>query len=293
MNRYLPLSFAALALVCTPVTHSETFSTGLEEYKFSRTASATAKTREGRIRREISRLPGHEWAGSYYHGDGLGVNVTLVLAPASGFVFRWHGCMGLYDQNYGEVVRTSSGLKLRFVFPNSRKGFEGMYPELVPVRWSARHYLVGTEQMVAFCNAVNAGTERGWRPAKFLLREGDEKKPVSGLPLVPANYQNYLLSEPVTARIISVQSRRVRLVHREGIGKQKERESYVTLNVGRADGILPGMELHVRSPDVFESAEVRQVAEHTCQARIYQSDAMQAPPTPGWGLSTKLIEGAH
>src|SRR4030095_1837931 len=56
-----------------------------------------------RIRAELLNLPKHAWAGDYYRGDGLGVNVSLLIAPEAGFVFTWDGCLGRYDWNYGNV----------------------------------------------------------------------------------------------------------------------------------------------------------------------------------------------
>ena len=49
------------------------------------------------ISKEIETVGQHDWAGSYYKGDGLGENVSLILSPKNGYLFEWHGCMGLYD----------------------------------------------------------------------------------------------------------------------------------------------------------------------------------------------------
>src|SRR4051812_843941 len=38
-----------------------------------------------------------EWAGEYCCGDGLGMNVTIAIAPKTGVVYTWYGCLGLYD----------------------------------------------------------------------------------------------------------------------------------------------------------------------------------------------------
>jgi hypothetical protein len=70
------------------------------------------------------------------------VNTTLSIAPKAGFVFEWHGCMGLYDRNYGSVTWTNNRLELSFKFKNDRQGFQGLANELVPVSWGKRRYLV-------------------------------------------------------------------------------------------------------------------------------------------------------
>ena len=72
--------------------------------KFSAKSKTAMQAKRELIEQELSKLKMHPWAGDYYYGDGLGVNVELTLAPDSGFVFTWNGCLGLYDQNYGDVA---------------------------------------------------------------------------------------------------------------------------------------------------------------------------------------------
>ena len=104
-----------------------------EAQKFSSKAERRANSLSQQIRQEIGRLKGHEWAGEYYEGDGLGVNVSLLIAPEHGFVFEWHGCLGLYDRNYGCVATTNGRLQLSFAYSNKQEGFEGLATEFVPV----------------------------------------------------------------------------------------------------------------------------------------------------------------
>src|SRR5262245_36189497 len=61
----------------------------------------------GRVREisaELKELPSHPWAGAYYQGDGLGVNLDLDLAPKAGAAFLWRGCLGMYGQNLGPIT---------------------------------------------------------------------------------------------------------------------------------------------------------------------------------------------
>jgi hypothetical protein len=74
--------------------------------KRSERAEKTADALRQQVREEIKSLGHHVWAGEYYFGDGLGVNVSLILAPKFGYVFEWRGCLGLYDRNYGAVTST-------------------------------------------------------------------------------------------------------------------------------------------------------------------------------------------
>jgi len=100
--------------------------------KLSQTSVAASEAQTKRIQRELRQLRSHDWAGEYYFGDGLGVNVSLALAPANGFVFSWHGCLGLYDLNYGDVDFSNGTVKLLFKYTNTQRGFRGIAPELLP-----------------------------------------------------------------------------------------------------------------------------------------------------------------
>jgi hypothetical protein len=42
-----------------------------------------------------------KFAGTYYNGDGLGVNINLKLAPDGSYTADWHGCLGLYGEASG------------------------------------------------------------------------------------------------------------------------------------------------------------------------------------------------
>ena len=96
--------------------------------KLTDASIATSEEQTKRIQLELRHLKNHDWAGEYFFGDGLGVNVSLALAPDSGFVFSWHGCLGLYDLNYGAVEFSNGTIKLRFKYPNKRVGFRELRP---------------------------------------------------------------------------------------------------------------------------------------------------------------------
>lgn len=44
-------------------------------------------------------------AGTYYSGDGLGRNITVVLNPDGTFTGEWEGCLGPYGQANGNWQR--------------------------------------------------------------------------------------------------------------------------------------------------------------------------------------------
>ena len=65
-----------------------------QDTKFSASAEHKATERRSAVQAEIKTLGKHPWAGEYYEGDGLGVGISLALAPKAGYVFEWHGCLG-------------------------------------------------------------------------------------------------------------------------------------------------------------------------------------------------------
>ena len=285
-SRLLPILM--LAVLMAMLSSGQALSR-VKKGKLSPAAEASADERKERIRDEIGRIGEHEWAGEYYYGDHLGVNVALSVAPESGFVFTWLGCVGLYDLNYGKVRFEDALLKLIFSYHNKRGGFSGIAPEFYPVRWGNRHYLIPSDGVIEFCNAVNAGLEPcSLFCARFFLRNGDKDKQPEGRPEVPAEFLQYLLPDPLRADIISVEKSRV--VKDREVAELEFRVSTVTIGAGKVEGMLLGLELHSYDPPNAETAEVIEIQEHTSRARIVQVGTDGEKPTAGWRLSTRLID---
>jgi hypothetical protein len=264
-----------------------------ETKKFSKAAGATAEDRKHAVLVEIKKLPNHAWAGDYYAGDGTGVNRFLAIAPQAGFVFEWRGCLGMYDRNYGKAEEVDGTLNLEFTFKNERKGLRGVAPALVPVAWGERRYLVPTGEMIDLCNAVNQGTEpRDSKYGRFLLRVGDEKKKVRGLPEVPAEYKPYIVAKPITAKISSVGSIKTRTD--SDLKEFRRREVDVTIDAGRQSGVFVGMELSVTNPShVLDDVTIAKVEETHSSGTIVQlfsKDDAEPLPEVGWQLSSRRFE---
>lgn len=255
---------------------------GKDGKKFSKRSKTALEAKKAVIDQELHALPAHPWAGRYYYGDGLGVNVALSLAPKSGFAFTWNGCLGLYDLNYGDVVEVDGRITLVFKYPNDQKRFQGIAPELIPIAWGERHYLVPADEVVRFANAINAGFEpSGSKSRRFLLREGDELKEVQGKPSLPSSYSEYLLKQPIKAEISSIEKSRL---------EDDTRITTVTLNVGSAQGVKQGMEFYVYSPEnIFEWAQITSVDSSHSEAEVVQRAADEkynGRPSTDWKLST-------
>jgi hypothetical protein len=256
-----------------------------DQAKRSAATEAAAKAQRKAILSEIQKLPDHDWAGEYYAGDGLGVNTTLALAPGAGFVFEWHGCLGLYDRNYGTVTATNGVIRLACAFENQQKGFQGIAPALVPIAWGSRHYLVPATEVIDFCNSVNDGGEpRTDMHGTFFLRTGDEKKAVAGLPQVPAAFRGYLLVKPVEATIIRVGSSTTR----PSVADWKFKDTPVTLDAGTNAGLRVGMELVVTEPsNMVESVRISKVTADRAEGVMTQIGEEEPGPQMGWRLSTQ------
>jgi hypothetical protein len=239
----LALILVLETLITSTTLSSAQISVRPNDDKFSETARDNADQRTVLIDKELRKIRNHEWAGKYYYGNGLGVNVNLALAPKSGFVFTWRGCLGLYDLNYGEVRFENGLVKLVFTYENEEGDFHGIAPEFYPVSWGERHYLIPSDEIIRFCNAVNSGAEPcNVFCSRFLLRVGDRARRVEGQPSIPSEFSQYLLAEPILANIVTVERN---YINTDAIDPElKFRISEVTLDAGLADGILLGMELH-------------------------------------------------
>lgn len=270
----LMLVLVCLAAACAP-----------ERAKYSTMAESEAKNRRQAILAEIKKLHDQEWAGEYYAGDGLGVNTSMVIAPKSGCEFEWHGCMGLYDRNYGSVTWTNGRIRLSFTFKNRRQGFQGVAPELTPVFWGTRHYLIPADDLVGFCNTINEGREpRNDIHGSYFLRRGDESKVVTGFPEVPVEYHHYLLAKPVEATIIAVG----RYTTRPSVTDWKFKDTPVTIDAGTQQGLHAGMEFFVTKPlDTMETIQIFNVEKSISEGVMIQIGEGVPGPKVGWLLSTR------
>jgi hypothetical protein len=137
-------------------------------------------------------------AGSYYYGDGLGMNFSLVVKPEGRFSFIWRGCLGVYGKNEGGARVVNDHLILTPEQPNESRGMRRIPTDLVPVRWGERLYLVPKEAGKGFFYEVSRDREPRSNPhGDYYLREGDWGKKVTGLPNVPKEWESLLQQKPI------------------------------------------------------------------------------------------------
>jgi hypothetical protein len=249
------------------------------------------RARRERILAEIEQLGEHDWAGIYSMGDGLGVNVTLAIAPQAGATYTWNGCLGLYDLNHGDIVEVASDrITLDLAIDpaqNKRWGQTAtpqrtMSDEWIVVRWGEERYMVPTAQMIDFCNTVSRG---GWgsdfprRNAERGLASRRFAKPLVGLPEVPPEYRPFLLTEPLTGSILTREEPRV--IGTFGGGKEKALVR-AQIDLGLRDGLLPGMLIDA---DIGLLGVVGAVEEQTATVDFLFA-AWRNGPMPGWSIRT-------
>ena len=253
--------------------------------KLSERANREAAQRKSQITSEIETLQNHDWAGSYYKGDGLGENVSLMLSPTNGYLFEWHGCMGLYDRNYGSIKQQNDRLQLTFTFPNTQRGFQGIAEQFVLVSWGTRIYLIPQDDLVGFCNDINSGAEPRKRVhGNYQLREGDESKVVAGHPEIPEKFKPYLLDQPIEAKIVEIRN----VTTRPSIADWNFKDTEVIIDSGTNAGILKGMELYVVVPnEIVESVVIRDVEDIKSIGVMTQIDDNARVIKTGWKLSTR------
>jgi len=157
----------------------------------------------------------------------------------------------------------------------------GISTELLLVSWGERHYLIPATQILKFINAINAGFEpRKTVSGFFFLKWGDEYKPVAGKPKLPPEYADYLLENPIQARITLQQETRV-----EGNAVR----STVVLDVGKAQGVRVGMQFYFQnSLRDYPPAVITVVNDSNSVAELVQllGGMKQLSPRPGLPLST-------
>jgi hypothetical protein len=216
---------------------------------------------------EFKRIPkGHPWAGSYSYGLQI-----LEITPT-----RWRAS-DISDQvdpdpPHGRVLEAGDHLRLT--------GSSDTY-DLVVIHWSSRTYLVPARSLADFASAVNLGIEPRHSVSIFdgasgYLRHGDEQKPVTGRPLLPPSFRKYFIDREITAKILRV-------------GKPFKENKYflpIQLNVGRAQGVIYGMQFRPRDKRISGIAHIVKAGENLSYA-IYGLDwERKSPPKAGWEMTT-------
>lgn len=145
--------------------------------------------------------------GEYYLGDGLGVNWSLTLMPEGRFSFTWAGCLGEYGHAEGSWTETAGTV---FLTPSKMNDVADRLPlEYDVIRWGVRLYLVPPVDLAKFCAYVNQGWEpRDTEHGLFFINTATLHKKAVGRPLLPRQFDEFLMNTPIRGRITTVSGQR-------------------------------------------------------------------------------------
>ena len=258
--------------------------------KFSQRNQTDVLAKRGEIRTELETLKDDPWAGTYTKGVFLGAHRELYIAPKAGFTYTCQSTdrhignnLALYDQNYGDVIWENGIIKLKPALENDGNEANPMPTEWVTITWGDRLYLVPADGIIGFCNAINA-ENLVFNP--FFVRGDYRQNPgrLEGMPNIPDKYKPYLLAKPIEGEIITVgETREVR--KRSWIAY----ETVVTINKGKQDGVLPGMEFFMTTTEnikIFSPIKLTEVSETESEGVIEQGRG--GKPQIGWSVSTRF-----
>jgi hypothetical protein len=238
-----------------------------------------------RIKAEVAQLKNHPWAGEYSGG----ISGYLAISPNQGAALISGGCIRMYGTS-SSVRQNGKGWLEFSPEKNKEFGFHAFDAALVPVKWGNRRYLIPEDGLQRFTTDINLGEEpRSGGNGRFgihYLAVGDEDKPVSGLPDLPAEYLKMIRSAPVVANV-----RDVTLLKNYQHDQSCGREYRVTLDKGSSDGLSEGDTLRPTNPDEsYKSIDLIDVRNQSAAAVIFVdakscTDTSQSP-NKSWEYTT-------
>ena len=231
-----------------------------------RDAAFTARMSAQKQRIDAALANDHDgWDGVYHDGNGYDWR-ELSYAGSQGFAYRAGTCTGGYA-SLGETDMDTPTGTLHLLRLQQSRDFAGLAEpaNLLTIAWGERRYLVPENQLGDFARDIHSGEEPrcgGW--GRFLLRSGDERRIVSGLPELPAPWQGLLRREALVLRVTAL------TVEEDGGADDSRHLRYTLTFDGGADrGLLVGTKLrplHLRQA-FYGDAAVIAVGAHDAVAR--------------------------
>ncbi|SFH54835.1 hypothetical protein [Planctomicrobium piriforme] len=264
-----------------------------QDPRLSPAAEQAANAKSEKIKAELTKDAKPWWAGRYSEGDGMGANTSIILAPDAGFVYQWHGCLGIYDRNFGAVQEADGRVELAPALPLATD-LAPLLTKYIPVRWQSRKYLIPEEKMLEFCNKFNAGDlQRTFGNPYFLVETSTRESPAKGKPEVPTEFQKYLLDRPVICQIQEVRKPKIAYEKSQYPDDTKDdrfSSTSVSLNKGQDDGFFVGMVLYRVNHYGVSGITVTSVDKNSSEAVFRENVTLDGIPTllplVGWDLST-------
>lgn len=256
-------------------------------------ARKEAAEREVRIRAELAQLitdpPAEpvwakEWAGLYCESRTGFETEFMGLAPRSGFVYLNQTDSMTRHVNFADRIDVvEGGVRVKLAIDVSGQPDVPICEMLYFVRWGERRYLVPERRMIAFCDWYNAESGFVWASrVPFPVHEQDVKKAAGSPPAVPAQFQRYLLTAPLNARIVEVL---------QSESKGGTARGTVRLDVGDTSGVHTGMTFEIQTSNGRQKLEVIAVEPQRCTAsfRFGASAVSDAKaPVVGQEVATRM-----
>jgi hypothetical protein len=155
--------------------------------------------------------------------------------------------------------------------PNDPRHVRWFGPGILHVKWGERNYLVPEDRLLGFCNAVNQGIEPRRRiDGDFYLRRGDESKSAIGLPTIPSQWREYLLSKPLRGHVFHVFA-----------------DGSSAVSLGHKSGLRRGMELLAAESGAFHAQTVVSVDEQSAIVVPKYPNSRLRRVRPGDELTTR------
>ena len=198
---------------------------------------------------------------TYGLSDGFDLRASIELRRDGSFAFSWEGCTGPIAHATGTYFADASSVKFDPKDTQFEKDVRTFASTMLRVRWGRREYLIPEERLLAFVNAINAGSEpRAGGMGVFYLKKGDQQIAASGSPDLSEAWRSYILSTPLKGKV-------VRVLQRETTTTRP----LVVLDTGSEKGLRPGMELfsfNERRPSFKAYLLIQNLNSETAEAKV-------------------------
>ena len=266
--------FFTLALLsCTATLAQDVTSSVLVQDTQARDAAAVAASV---IPPQIAVGDVRSLSGEYSFGNGLDENCTLEISPDGRFFYKRCNCEVVVEQVAGIVAMQDGELRLQPDKPRD-KWPRGAAPNLVPVTWGQRLYLVPQDDLVGFSNHVNKGLEPVTRGnmGRYFLREGDWDRPATGKPELPPDWKKRLLDKPITGQVAG-----------------KDPGGRWIINLGQNHGVYDHMELSAWTTDQRQFVALRVTETGSETSAVAIEGAPADTPILGWIVYSRIAPPA-
>jgi hypothetical protein len=261
-------------------------------------AMNAAQARMQALRQSLEATSPTAWTGEYYEGDHLGFNLYLIITRDR-FAYAAYSDIGFLGAGHGTVAQIGNRIRLNLAPENNNQGSaKGMMrgkfdTDLVPVQWGSRRYLVAVDEFANFGSAINHGSEPG-SPGLFLLRKGDEKKPVAGLTGLPDGIRDFVLGKQIVMQVVGESELPARRVKPEYADFLPNTRYQLVFDKGSRNGVKVGLEVW----QCYPSSEFALVVIDRVEA--YRSFGVLTPlvknepaPTRQWRFTTGQYPNAR